>query len=198
MSNAHVSRNVGNCRILLWSVSGVMVAKDDRTSSLKCKTTKKGDMMAAHPVDPLHGRELLTKKLNALDQQGPSYFQSSICVSRMVNNIPPYPDPHSFPTDSKFRNNLESHINSLGDYTPLGIYPVNPASNEGNCRLLAKFIRDFQNELDETIEDQPTTNLPYRIYLTDVNIYPRIMQVHYLSMLTFLSQISSSHFCNQF
>lgn len=178
MANQFVTIHVGNCRVLLWTAMGVIKAPSTVPLSLSCDLDQDNNPIPSISVDPFVGVDVLKRYLRALDRQGFNYWFDSICVRKNVDNVPPYPDPHNYPVSSKIRNNLEKHINSLADFVPLNILPVNPASNEGSCRLLQHIVVNYENLIQSnSSSDNPHATLPHRIYLSDVNIYPRAIQV---------------------
>jgi hypothetical protein len=125
-----------------------------------------------------NGADHLREALSKLDAAGGNIWFSSICVKYNVTNLPPYPEPSHFATDARIRTNLERHINGVSNFMPLKLINLNPASNTGNCRLLQQIIVDYQSLIEcNNSSDDPVERLPYRIYVSDVNIYPRVVQV---------------------
>ena len=183
MRNQNVNTEVGNCRILLWSVIAMITASSlDASAFLSIKQTD-GTILPAHAQHCLTNQLHLKRLMQHIDEQYGGYYMKSICVSKMVNNVPPYPNPLAYKAGSRQRANLMAHINNLSELTPIGIFGVNPASNEGNCRLLQQCVNDFEEELRTMGANLNSTStddqaLPYRIHLSDVNIYPRVLQVN--------------------
>lgn len=191
MANQYVSSNVGNTKILLWSVMAMMQFPNEPSFnlSLACDLDDEGNPIPCFDVNVFDGADHLRGALSKLDAAGGNIWFSSICVKYNVRNLPPYPELSHFASDVRIMKNLERHINGVSNFKPLKLINLNPASNTGNCRLLQQVIVDYQN-LIETNEasENPVQRLPYRIYVTDVNIYHRVVQVHLVNIRHFYSR----------
>ena len=186
MSNQNVNNLVGNCRVLLWSVIGLIRSVVDDDVDMLCDIDPHTGIVPAHQDDPFMSSSILLQLLNKIDLMGNDYWTKSVCVRHNVDSVPPRPHPNGLPEGSEERKNLQLHINRLLEFTPVCILPVNPASNEGNCRLLRHVISQFENDLSEIQAEDGQRRLPHRIYLSDVNIYPRVMQVGVNSFIHYL------------
>jgi hypothetical protein len=191
MANQYVSSNVGNTKILLWSVMAMMQFPDEPSFnlSLACDLDDDGNPIPCFDVNVFDGADHLREALSKFDAVGGNIWFSSICVKYNVTNLPPYPEPSHFASNVRIMKNLEKHINGVSNFKPLKLINLNPASNTGNCRLLQQVIVDYQALIEtNNASEDPVQQLPYRIYVTDVNIYPRVVQVLFVNIPHFFQR----------
>ena len=174
-SSAHVSINVGNVRILLWAVEALITCADVRNVDQQVMYDDEGNVVGALGPHALAKSDVLRDAITRVDEEGFNYWDRSIIVSRNVQTVPPIPSPDAYPTSSQYHQNLQLHINRLKEVTPLGIYPINPASNEGCFRMLQKSVIHHQQDCEYWQDEEVTPS--YCILVSDVNIYPRWLQV---------------------
>ena len=182
--NAHVSSAVANVRLELWSVIGMICCAPERISNQKVTRDDSGNIIPVHTKQPLPQKTLLRDSLRKVDDEGPSYLKNSIVASRNVNNVPPTPSFKSYTEGSKYHRILQLHINRLKEFVPISVLPLNPASNDGCFRLFQYIINDLNNDCDYA--ESQGEDFSYRIVVSDVNIYPRLLQVHFTKFDSYL------------
>lgn len=168
----------------LWSVCAGMKVKGMDSSSL-ATLSRNGAVVPALPHNMMSVEQVkvfiqLFESVN--NEFGTELFESSLCVKLGVNTIPlkPTVNPDNFPS---LKAALLSRDETLASISPFGLFPLNPAANEGLYRLFGLFIG----------KDGLAHPERYFPVLCDVNLFNRILKVRDIVFSVLLIITSNPH-----
>lgn len=152
----------------LWSVGAALKLPGIEASLLKLKK-ENGVTVPGMPPQILSVQQVkmfleMFERVNS--DFGVDLFEGSICVKLRVNTVPLKPEvnPESFPA---LKKNLLSRNETLQHFHPLGLFEMNPASNDGLYALFGKFFGDGGLARSDR----------YLNVLCDVNLFNRMIKV---------------------
>lgn len=149
--------------------------------SLEYKHTDNGQLVTAMPPDLWQNEIRFLDLYQDMDESPEDYLQSSLCVSWNISNVPPKPkiDERKYPqlvVKAKRCRRLDNMI-------PERMTKYNMASNEDTLLLLR-----------EILEETKTRVKRYRVVLSDINIFDKLIKVKYTYYLIYrISCRISSH-----
>ncbi len=149
-----------------WSGRAISVHPDPGNITLDFVYDADHNPIPAMPpslfADPIWNN--MIARMKQMDAEGSRYKENSFVQLFNINNIPlkPKVDARQYP---ELHRLLAESRDGLQDFFPIGMEDHNPGSNKGLSRLLRQIV------------DENGSATQYRILVTDVNPYHRMLKV---------------------